>query len=286
MKTKKTGIPVYVFCSRQSARQFIKLYAGIRPIPYWFHQTLTFPPPQPDIALAHAHLKTLLDGLEKSQPEMACFWVREQEKETGYHFHVIFLFFGNQPLPPERTRQTFGAEVRRKWKKIVGDDSNPNANLTKLHEKADIGILYLTKWAKIVSKTKRSVLWHGQRNKRLISANSCPAPKSEVKRLLKICFDDRNWPDKPASEPTPSYFGKRELKDLKDYVKADDKWEWETFKRWRTGRKGKVTDEDLMAFFNKETGAKQPPSKHHPRIPSFFTSNNRKSPDDGNEDML
>ena len=166
MNVRKESVPVYVFCSRQSAREFIKLYAGIKPTPYWFHQTLTFPPPRPDIALAHAHLKTLLDGLEKSHPEMACFFVREQERETGYHFHVIFLFFGNQPLTPERMRQTFGAEVRRKWKKIVGDDSNPNANLTKLHEKADICILYLTKWVKIVSKTKRSVLWHGLRKGR------------------------------------------------------------------------------------------------------------------------
>ncbi len=279
MNVRKESVPVYVFCSRQSAREFIKLYAGIKPTPYWFHQTLTFPPPRPDIALAHAHLKTLLDGLEKSHPEMACFFVREQERETGYHFHVIFLFFGNQPLPPERMRQTFGAEVRRKWKKIVGDDSNPNANLTKLHEKADTCILYLTKWVKIVSKTKRSVLWHGLRNGQLIRANSCPALKSEVKTLLKICFDDRNRPDKPASEPTPVYFGKRELRELKAYVDFDGEGGWEDFKRRETGRKGKVSDYDYMKFRNEPTGAKPPRSKHNP-LSFFAKSGDKFNPDD------
>jgi hypothetical protein len=269
MKTKKTGVPVYVLCSRQSARQFIRLYAGVQPTAYWFHQTLTFGTPKPDLRLAHARLKTLLDRLEKTHPDMACFWVREQEKVKGYHFHVIFLFFGSQPLEPEAMRQKFGAVVYAHWNAINGGGLFRNASLMTLREKDNRCIEYLTKGVKICPKTKRSVLWHGQRNGRLIRANSCPAPKSEVKRLLKICFDDRNPPDKPASELTPVYFGKRELRELKAYVDFDGEGGWEDFKRRRTGRNGKVSDDDLMEFINAERGTKEPPSKRHPPFISF-----------------
>lgn len=266
MNVRKVGVPVYVFCSRQSARKFIRLYAGVQPTPYWFHQTLTFGTPKPDVCLARDRLKTLLDRLEKTHPDMSCFWVREEEKDSGYHFHVIFLFFGIQPLAPESMRQKFGAVVFAHWNDINGGGLFRNANLMTLRAKDNECIRYLTKWVKICPKTMRSFHWNGQRR---IGKHSMPAPKQEVKSLLKDCFDGRNRPDKPASEPTPEYFGKPELNRLKAYVNGREKWTWETFKRMRTGRKGKVTDDDLMAFFNAQTGAKPPPLKHHPPIISF-----------------
>jgi hypothetical protein len=115
MKIKKTGIPVYVTCSRQSARTFIKLYAGIKATSYWFHQTLTFGTPKPDLPLAHVRLKALLDRLEKTQPDMACFWVREQEKETGYHFHVIFYFLNANHLNQRQCARSLG-----RWSLVTG----------------------------------------------------------------------------------------------------------------------------------------------------------------------
>lgn len=263
MNVRKVGVPVYVFCSRQSARQFIRLYAGVLPSPYWFHQTLTFGTPKPDLSLAHARLKTLLDRLEKTHPDMSCFWVREEEKDSGYHFHVIFVFFGSQPLKPEAMRQKFGAAVFAKWNDINGGGLFRNASLMILRAKDDRCILYFTEWVKISLQTKRLVHWNGQRR---ISKHSMSAPKQEVKRLLKICFDDRNRPHKPASEPTPRYFGKRELRELKAYVDFDGEGGWEDFKRWATGRKCKVTDNDLMKFYNDQTGAKPPRSKRHPPI--------------------
>lgn len=276
MNTRKVGVPVYVFCSRQGARQFIRLYAGVQSTPYWFHQTLTFGMPKPDIYLARSRLKTLLDRLEKTHPDMSCFWVREQEKDSGYHFHVIFVFFGNQPLKPEAMRQKFGAAVFAKWNDINGGGLFRNASLMTLRAKDDRCILYFTEWVKISPQTNRFIHWNGQRR---ISKHSLPAPKQEVKRLLKICFDDRNRPDKPDSKPTPVYFGKRELKNLKDYIRADDTYEWENFKRWKTGRKGKVSDYDLMAFMNAKTGAKPPRSKRNP-LSFFAKSGDKFNPDD------
>jgi hypothetical protein len=275
MRTKKTGLPVYVLCSRQSARQFIRLYAGVQSTPYWFHQTLTFGMPKPDLRLAHARLKTLLDRLEKTHPDMACFWVREQEKDSGYHFHVIFVFFGNQSLRPEAMREKFGKAVYAKWNDINGGGLNRNANLMTLREKDDRCILYFTEWVKISPQTQRFVHWNGQRR---ISKHSLPAPKQEVKRLLKICFDNRNRPDKPASEP-PRYYGNSELKREKALVAARNVLDWETHKRIITKRKGKVSDDDLMRFYNDQTGAKPPRKKHDPPI-IFVRPANWRNPDD------
>jgi hypothetical protein len=234
--------------------------------------------PKPDIYLARSRLKTLLDRLEKTHPDMSCFWVREQEKDSGYHFHVIFVFFGNQPLEPEAMRKKFGAVVFAHWNDINGGGLFRNANLMTLRAKDKECIIYLTKWVKLSPKTSRSIHWNGQRR---IGKHSMPAPKQEVKTLLKICFDDRNRPDKPASEPTPEYFGKHELKRLKAYVDGREKYDWQTYKRGRTGRKGKVSDDDFIAFINGQTGAKEPPSKRHPPFISFRKPANWKpDPDD------
>ena len=282
MRTQKAGVPVYAQCSRESARKFIKLYAGIRPVPHWFHQTLTFGNPKPDIYLAHARFNMLLDSLEKAHPDVACFFVREQEKDSGFHFHVIFLFFGTQPLAPKAMRIKFGAEVFVKWNKINGGGLFRNANQMTLRAKEDICIWYLTGWVKIVPKTKRSVHWNGLRNKRLIHANSTPAPKSEVKRLLKICFDNRNQPPTLANIHTPHYYDSPDLQKLKAFVKSKGDMEWEDTKRNITGRKGKVTDDDMIDFFNRREQAKARPTKPKPKIPdSFPISDNRiRDPDE------
>lgn len=276
MRTQKIGVPVYVECSRQSARSFIKLYAGIRPTDCWFHQTLTFGNPKPDSHLAHARLNTLLDSLEKTHPDMACFFVREEEKTSGVHFHVIFLFFGTQPLAPKAMRIKFGAEVFVKWNKINGGGLFRNANWMTLRAKEDTCILYLTLWIKIVPKTKRSVHWNGLRNRRLIRANSTPVPKSEVKRLLKICFDNRKQASSQTSVQTPHSFDNADLQRLKAYVKAKGDMEWEDAKQNMTGREGKVTDDDFIKFYRAKTGAKAQPSKRHPQISCRLISDNLK----------
>jgi len=252
MKTKKTGVPVYVLCSRQSARQFIRLYAGVQPTPYWFHQTLTFGMPKPDIYLARSRLKTLLDRLEKTHPDMSCFWVREQEKDSGYHFHVIFVFFGNQPLEPEAMRKKFGAVVFAHWNDINGGGLFRNANLMTLRAKDKECIIYLTKWVKLSPKTSRSIHWNGQRR---IGKHSMPAPKKEVKRLLKICFDDRNLPDKitpVVKKPEHERYDKRTLASERAYVENKDVQEWDDYKRAVTGSKKRVSDSDFIKFRNGE----------------------------------
>jgi hypothetical protein len=50
------------------------------------------------------------------------------------------------------------------------------------------------------------------------------------------------------------FFDRRKLADLKDYVKADGRYEWEDFKRAQTGRKGKVSDAAFTNFRNVQNG--------------------------------
>ena len=178
-------------CSRDSARRFIRLFLSINGTPYWYHQTLTFKGKVLNEQSAKNDLKILLDSLEKAYPQMACFWVREfREEEGGLHFHVIFLFFGQQKSPPERMRETFGADVFGRWNKIHGNTLYRRANLMKLRAKNFECIWYLTKYIKLCSDTKRALHWYGIRNKEMIDANYTPPIKQEVAKLLRHLFDD------------------------------------------------------------------------------------------------
>jgi hypothetical protein len=46
------------------------------------------------------------------------------------------------------------------------------------------------------------------------------------------------------------------LADLKAYVEADEVYDWDSFKRAQTGRKGKVGDVDFINFLNAQNGWK------------------------------
>jgi hypothetical protein len=183
----------YFKCSRASARRFVKLFLCINETLYFFHQTLTFKGRMLDEARARRYLKVLLDSLEKAYPEMACFWVIEfREKESGIHFHLIFLFFGQQSASPERMRETFGADVFKRWNAIHGNILFRGANLMKLRKKEFGCIEYLTKDLKLSSDTRRDLHWYGIRNKAMINAHSRAPQKAQVTEYLYRLFDEQS----------------------------------------------------------------------------------------------
>jgi hypothetical protein len=182
----------YFRCSRASARGFVKLFLSINQTPYFFHQTLTFKGEMLNEAVARKYLKVLLDALEKAYPEMACFWVIEyREKEGGIHFHIIFLFFGQQSASPERMRETFGADVFERWNGLHGNTLFRRANLMTLQRKDFRCIEYLTKYVALSAGTDRGLHWYGIRNNDLIRANSTPPQKAQVTEYLCRLFDEQ-----------------------------------------------------------------------------------------------
>lgn len=121
---------------------------------------------------------------------MACFWVREYQKRIGIHFHVIFLFFGEQAVEPSEMRKTFSREVFSRWNKLHDGALVQQANMMTLQKKDSDGLRYLVKG---ISPTReplpREVHWYGVRNRGLIKANSSPVPSSEVSKVYAQVFE-------------------------------------------------------------------------------------------------
>ena len=119
-----------------------------------------------DQQLAHRYLKKLLDSVEKAFPDVACFFVRENNQSLGIHFHIIFLFFGQQALHPEKMRQAFGTAVFERWNRIQGGSLARQANRMTLQKKDERCIRYLLK--NIDPKGEglaRGTLWNGVRGR-------------------------------------------------------------------------------------------------------------------------
>src|SRR5580765_5565560 len=103
------------------------------------------------------------------------------ERVKGIHFHVIFVFFGQQPSPPDVMRKEFGREVFSRWNKLHGGQLERNANRMTLQKKDLWCIQYLLKGIDPSGKSMaREVHWHGVHNRRLIKANSCPVDGKEL----------------------------------------------------------------------------------------------------------
>ncbi|MGH7234128.1 MAG: rolling circle replication-associated protein, partial [Candidatus Saccharimonadales bacterium] len=120
MGTENSDDVIVVTRSRASVRRFIKDYLAIKATPYWFHQTLTFKDAKLDEKTAKGYLIALLDSLRKQFPKMPPLFVQERQRRQGLHYHVIFMLFGPQPLPPEETRLVLEDEIFPRWKAIAG----------------------------------------------------------------------------------------------------------------------------------------------------------------------
>lgn len=253
-----------VKCSINSVRGFIKLFLGINPTPYWFHQTLTFSKKITNEIDAKSYLKKLLDSLEKAYPGMAAFFVQGLQKELGIHYHLIFLFWGKQVEPPEKMRETFGRDVFRRWNEINGNSLNRNANRMTLTQKDFRCIEYLLGHHVLPVKNlpRSKSHWHGIRNRNLIKINSSPFTKQQARQTFNDIFPalvNRSLKfEVPAQKQSLSEpFTKHEFKKLKDYIQYDSEKgscgiDWEGFKKRELKTDRKVSDNAYFEFRNKK----------------------------------
>lgn len=240
-------------CSRASARRFIKLFFVIKPTDYWFHQTLTFKGAVNDAQVAQVALKKLLDALEEAYPAMACFFVREHNQSLGTHFHVIFMFFGQQPMQPEQMRQEFGAAVFDRWNKIHDGTLARQANRMTLQRK-DFGcISYLLKGIAPTGRALgRETHWHGVRNRELIAANSLPVSPKLIREHFLLLFP-KPPKNQPKAQAAPK-FTMQSLDFMKAYLETKGVHEWKDWKRLTAGRN--MSDADFVDYLNSETNSR------------------------------
>lgn len=241
--------PILVPCSKESIKRFIKLFLSINPTPYWLHQVLTIKERMTDKELAKRFLKKLLDSLEKAYPQMATFFIQGNQNRLGIHYHLIFIFWGDQAESPEDMRVTFGRDVFNRWNKIRGNTLRRKANLTKLREKDFRCIEYLLKnhIRPTQDKLHRESHWHGIRNKKLILENSSPVTKEQVKQLYDELFPKLLKP-KPELEPLPRLYTKHDMQGIKGYIEGRNKIGWDFFKQCELRTKKRVSDAEYIDF--------------------------------------
>jgi hypothetical protein len=256
-----------VVCSKLSIQRFIKLWLSLGETPYWYHQTLSLDRQIEDFRVAKPILERFFDALEVEMGkhyDMGAVYMMGRQENKRIHFHVVFLFYGSPAETPEKLRLILRDEVRKRWKKQC-PGSNPTGNWLQTRTK-ERGLWYLLTNHVAVGKTakeKGKPNWYGVRNRALIDANTVPVTDEEVRAKFDEFFPVVKAVP-VATQPERIYFDKRRLAELKRYVNFDGEGGWEDFKRGTTGRKGKVTDKDLMDFYNKQTGAK-PPRKNMTR---------------------
>ena len=162
------------------------------------------------------------------------------------------MLFGAQPQTPEETRTMLADEIFPRWCKITGGKAVRNANQLKLRQKTLYGLWYLPKGIQPTDeKQKRQPHWHGTRKRGIIVANARPVTKQEVRTAWNFVFAGRKpvKPEPPA-EPTNQV---PDIAGMKVYLEwTGGAIGWEAFKQAETGRKGKFSDEDLIAFYNRQ----------------------------------
>jgi hypothetical protein len=229
----------------------VRLFLGVKATPYWLHQTLTFKGAVTDVEAAHGYLKRLLDSLEKPYPAMACFFVREHQQSLGIHFHVIFLFFGQQSLTPEQIRQEFGAAVWGRWNKISGCMLARQANRMTLQQKNDDCIRYLLKDIEPTAQgLPRETHWNGVRRRRLIAANSTPVSSRQLRDYFNLLFPKGPKLQPQTASPAQQKFTKKSLEFMKADLEMQGTYEWADWKRLRAGRR--ISDDDFLDYLNSE----------------------------------
>lgn len=260
IRTKKFDDVIVMERSRKSVRRFIKLYLGINDTPYRFHQTLTFKDNLIVSAKAKQKLNKLLDLLRKEFPQMPVLYVEERQKRLGVHYHVIFMFFGSQPLTPEETRQRLLKAIFPRWKAINGGTLHQMGNQLKLSLKP-WGLWYLLEGVKLSQGKSRREHWYGVRQDALIRANSHKVSAQDVSRAMRENFGSSKLRKPPIAPPRRVYTS-QDISGMKSYLDwTGSAVDMDDVKRRDTGRKGKVSDEDYLRFLNGKSGRKSKPDK-------------------------
>lgn len=249
-------------CSKPSIQRFIKLWLSLKETPYWFHQTLTLGQQIEDFAVAKPILEKLFDSLEVEMGkkyDMGAVYIMAHQNNGRVHFHVVFFFYGMPAETPEELASILRREVWKRWKKL-NSGINHTGNRLTIRTKPD-GLRYLAEHLTVgkTTKEKGKPSWYGLRNKRLIEENALSVTTKRVRHEF-----DRFFPVvKPTTavvvvtkQPKGVFYDRRKLADLKHYVDADGVYDWDSFKRVQTGRKGKVSDFDFINFLNAQNGWK------------------------------
>ena len=246
----------YLICSRESVRRFTKLILSLGETPFWFHQVLTFKERTEDPAKAKRILKKFLDSIHlemRKHGEMATVFLMGRQQSMRIHFHLIILFYGSLPSTPEQLAEILRGEAWERWLKL-NKGVRKSANWLTIQTKPRA--LHYLFWKHVqIGKTKKETkkaTWFGVRNHRLIKAHALPVTKKDIKNALHDVFPLLDSKPKPVVVERKR-FSRRDLLGLKAYLEADGRYDWDDFKRRETGRKGKVSDADYMAFCNGST---------------------------------
>ena len=213
------GIGEYAKHSKDSVRRLVRLFLGLHPPAYFFHQTLTLCPPQLDASLAKITLNRLLDNLTQRFPTMGVIYVEERQKRGGVHYHALLYFFDANALPfaPSKMRGKLRCLIYRVWNGLSLKKLAKRANkMTQPNPDVD----YLIKEARasraLGKLGKGDSHWWGLRNRALFDQYSTAPSKAEVSAKMAEVFPRQRKP-KPAILP---YYGRPELKRECDLIEA------------------------------------------------------------------
>jgi hypothetical protein len=188
---------------------------------------------------------------------MGAVYIMAHQDNGRVHFHVVFCFYGTPAETPEALAAILRLEVWKRWKKL-NPGLNHTGNRLKIRAKPS-GLWYLARHLTVgkTAKEKGKPSWYGLRNKRLIEAHALPVTLKQVQREFDIHFPAITPAIVPAAKQTNGkFYDKRELARLKAYLAELDTQDWESFKRAKTGRKGKIGDADFINFLNAQNGRK------------------------------
>lgn len=239
--------------SKRSIQRFIRLWLGLKATPYWYHQTLTLSQQVEDFRGAKPILNKLFDALQVEMGkryDMAAVYVMGHQDTGRVHFHVVFLVYGSPAETPEELAVILRREVWKRWLNL-NQGLNRTGNLLKIQTKPG-GLWYLLINHLTVGQTAKEngkPNWFGLRNKRLIQANAIPVtPKAVRAEFDRLYLAVKAAP--VAAKTKRFFYDRRRLADLRGYVEADGRYEWEDYKRLVTGRNRKVSDSDFIDFLN------------------------------------
>jgi hypothetical protein len=207
--------------SRKSIQRLINRFLSLRETEYFYHQTLTFFPPEFSEKVAKGLLDSLLSNLHHRY-EMASLHVRHFHESGAIHYHVLFMFFDETPFPPSRMNAEFGTKVFKAWNKLQGGGLLRCANRMKEHEHNLDALQYLLRSVRVATEPTKAIHWWSYRNDRLFRERGVPVSLAERKAAFQQVMPFRRYPKRRSR--------KAKCPVMRDEWHATDEWEvaWET----------------------------------------------------------
>jgi hypothetical protein len=233
--------------SSKSVTRFVKLWLEIEKPDAYFHQTLTFPPPERDFASGKEAVGKLLDNLHH-RFEMASLYVAGRQKLGALHFHVLSFFYS--PVSPS-AQACFKQAVWTAWQNLHAGACVRDANRFFRRDEFLSDRLrtmgYFSKEVRLLEGR-----WWGVRNYKLVRKHSRAVTRTEIKQAVDHLFPRRPLTGQRATvaeSPTPK-FTKRHVQSMREHVEAGKKWTWEEFKRRETKLARKVPEWEFLDWLN------------------------------------